>query len=80
MSLLWKALDKVLPVSGSEIIAMLPEAEASCIREGLSEGDLNTFLGAPVREAVIAEPVPGCLSARATFPSSSPSLPHGWAG
>ena len=59
---LWGAADMVSPVIGSEIIALLPEAEASCIREGLSAGDLNTFLGAPVREAMSMGAVPGCLS------------------
>ena len=70
--------------AGRDIIAILPEPEAACVRESLSEDRFAEILDATVHEAFAAMlmPCPAVCRARPTFRSSLPSPSHwpvGWA-
>ncbi len=42
---LWTGLDRHAAATGSDIIALLSESEAACVRDGLSEEQYATLLG-----------------------------------
>ena len=59
---LYSALDGASLLTGTDIIALLPESEEACVREGLSADQYNTLLAStPLQAALIAAPVAACL-------------------
>ena len=59
---LWKGLDRQAAATGSDIIALLSESEAACVRDGLSEEQYLTIVGAQPLEAVaIGSTVSHCI-------------------
>ena len=61
------ATDSASPLTGRDLVDLLPESEAACIREGLSKEQYNTLLNATPLEAVrIGAPVAACLSPEST--------------
>ena len=55
--------DRASPLTGSDLVALLPESEAACIREVLSKEQIDALLDATPLEAVrIGAPAAACLS------------------
>lgn len=60
---IWRGIDRNASATGADIVALFSEAEAACVREGLSEEQLATVLDASVLEAVaIGSAVSHCIT------------------
>ena len=59
----WRALDQHAKATGTDIVALLSESEAACVREGLSEEQFAAVLDASPLEAVaIGSAVSHCIT------------------
>lgn len=59
----WRALDRHARATGADIVALLSESEAACVREGLSEEQFAAVLDASPLEAVaIGSAVSHCIT------------------
>lgn len=59
---IWRGIDRNASATGTDIVALLSESEAACVREGLSAEQFATVLDASVLEAVaIGSAVSHCI-------------------
>ncbi len=59
---LWTGLDRHATATGADIVALLSESEAACVRDGLSEEQFATMVGAqPLGSLVIGTTVAHCI-------------------
>ena len=59
---LWRGLDKNATATGNDIVALLSESEAACVRENLSEEDYATMVAAqPLQAVSIGATVSHCI-------------------
>ena len=59
---LWRGVDQNASATGADMIALLSESEAACVREGLSEEQLAAVLDAsPLEAAAIGSTVSHCI-------------------
>ena len=60
---LYAAIDAASPLTGEDLVALLPESEAVCVRETLSEQEYGALLSAtPLRAAGLGAGAAECLS------------------
>ena len=60
---LYTTLDAASPLSGKDLVALLPEAEATCVRDALSEEEYGALVGAtPLRAAGLGVTATDCLT------------------
>ncbi len=60
---LYAAIDAASPLTGEDLVALLPESEAACVRDTLSEEEYGALLGAtPLRAAGLGAGAAECLS------------------
>ena len=60
---LYAAIDAASPLTGEDLVALLPESEAACVRDTLSEEDYEALLSAtPLRAAGLGAGAAECLS------------------
>ncbi len=60
---LFDALDKTSPLEGGDLVSLLPESEAACVRERLSDEQLTMLLSAtPLHSVRIGQQAADCLS------------------
>lgn len=60
---LYTALDAASPLSGKDLVALLPEAEATCVRDALTEGEYAALVSAtPLRAAGVGVSATDCLT------------------
>ena len=60
---LYAAIDAASPLTGEDLVALLPESEAACVRNTLSEEEYGALLGAtPLRAAGLGAGAAECLS------------------
>ena len=59
---LWAGLDRHSTATGGDIVALLSESEVACVRDGLSEEQFATMVGAqPLEAAAIGSTVSYCV-------------------
>ena len=60
---LYAAIDAASPLTGEDLVALLPESEAACVRDTLSEEEYGALLSAtPLRAAGLGAGAADCLS------------------
>ena len=60
---LYASIDAASPLTGEDLVALLPESEAACVRDTLSEEDYGALLSAtPLRAAGLGVSAAECLS------------------
>ena len=60
---LYASIDAASPLTGEDLVALLPESEAACVRDTLSEEDYGALLSAtPLRAAGLGAGAAECLS------------------
>ena len=60
---LYAAIDAASPLSGRDLVALLPEPEAACVRDTLSEEEYEELVDAtPLRAAGLGVGATGCLT------------------
>ena len=60
---LYAAIDAASPLTGEDLVALLPESEAACVRDTLSEEEYEALLRAtPLRAAGLGASAADCLS------------------
>ena len=59
---LWEGLDKNATATGSDILSLLSESEAACVRDNLAEDDFETMVSAqPLQAVSIGATVSHCI-------------------
>ncbi len=60
---LYTSIDNLSPLTGEDLVALLPESEASCVRDTLSEAEYRAMVGAtPLRAAGLGVNAADCLT------------------
>ena len=60
---LYAAIDAASSLTGEDLVSLLPESEATCVRDALSEGEYEALLSAtPLRAAGLGAGAAECLS------------------
>ncbi|MCY4448018.1 MAG: hypothetical protein OXE02_04125, partial [Chloroflexi bacterium] len=60
---LYSAVDAASPLTGEDLVALLPESEAACVQETLSEAEYGALVNAtPLRAAGLGASAADCLS------------------